>query len=115
MQIKLKQNLLRIISKIESRFADPVRICEAENILMLQLLQIKNGVASQYRDGDIVIGLMIAQHTSSNQKKCGDIETYGVQVMETVNMLIEKVLTQLFFNKSTKTLFWKICCICYRG
>jgi len=61
---------------------------------MLQsfISQIRNGVASQYRDGDIVIGLMIAQHVSSNQKKCGDVETYGVQLMETVNMLIEKVL-----------------------
>jgi len=61
------------------------------------LPQIKDGFAVQYRDGDILIGVMIPQHVATVQKTCGEVEPFGVQYLEAVNMLIEKVSTGLYF------------------
>jgi len=54
-------------------------------------MQIGNGSALQYRSGDIILGVLIAQHVEAQGYTCGGIEPYGPQLMETVNMLVESV------------------------
>ena len=46
----------------------------------------------QYRDGDVIIGVLVSVHSrGSGQATCNQILSGGVEEVETINLVVDKV------------------------